>query len=105
MGIKVLTTQVLTLVSSATLFACGPFPEVGRVLCGFADVLIAETDIAKVAGAFEGEDSDAAKVCRAVRAFTESPGSDDSPITGQDPTTLPLPNGQEVIVTLVPPTR
>ncbi|MEP4343625.1 MAG: hypothetical protein ABJP90_11565 [Paracoccaceae bacterium] len=87
----------------AALAACDTLPQTARVLCGFADVLIEETDIAKVAKAFAGTDSDGTKVCRAVRAFTEDTDGADAPISGDGTTKLPLPNGEDVPITLQPP--
>lgn len=88
----------------AFLTACDTLPQTARILCGFADVLIEETDIAKVANAFAGPDSDGTKVCRAVRAFTEDTGGTDAPISGDGSVKLPLPNGEEVFIAIQPPT-
>lgn len=85
------------------LAACDTLPQTARVLCGFADVLIEETDIAKVANAFAGSDSDGAKVCRAVRAFTEGTDGSDAPISDDGSVKLPLPTGDQVFVTIQPP--
>lgn len=88
---------------TVALAACDTLPKTARVLCGFADVLIAETDITKVANAFAGFDSDGAKVCRAVRAFTEGTEDADAPISADARVKLPLPTGEEVQITIQPP--
>lgn len=73
-----------------------------RVACGFADVLVTELDLDKVEMAFSGEASAGKKLCRAVRAYSDSTFDDGIPAGGVEKAAIPLPTGDVISVEIEP---
>lgn len=75
-----------------------------RILCGFADIVMAETDIPKVEAAFAGEESFGKKICRAFRAYSQEQQPGAVPVDGGTVTVLPLPSGETIDLKILPST-
>lgn len=84
------------------LSACQPDPgTVTRVACGFANVLVQETDLGKIATAVAGDETIGKKVCEAV--LGEVADGEATPVEFEPGNlTLNLPDGQTAVVELVP---
>lgn len=98
------------LLLAAPLFSCTSEAEqTARVICGFADVLIAETDLSLINQAFGGDDTVGTKACTAVRAYigdtaTETGEPEPFSVSAPTPAGIELPDGKKVNVILEPPT-
>ncbi len=110
---RFLNLRTSTALGAAALFQCAVLTacvtnQVGvaaRVACGFADVLLTESDLLAVKNAF-GEGKTGARTCDAVRAFfQEASGGAQEPIEIVGPTTakITLPDGTPLSVQLEPP--
>ncbi|NOC90617.1 hypothetical protein [Ruegeria sp. HKCCD6604] len=99
---------IVVILSTLTLTSACITPGFGttlRVLCGFADVLISETDLGEIQDAFAGEDNAAKLVCDAIlKKGVVEPGAP-QPIVVTGETIIPLPsNVEQTKVTVLPPT-
>jgi hypothetical protein len=104
---RVLTANAVVLVQCGTLAGCvnKEVGAVARVACGFADVLLTETDLQAVKNAF-GESRVGARTCDAVRAFfRQGSGGAEEPIeiTAPTQTKIGLPDGTTLTVLIEPP--
>lgn len=92
--------------ASLSLAGCLAQPlDVIRIACGFADVLVAETDLQKVNQSFLGADAPGSKLCRAVRAIAVPPSGVPAGGLEEGPISLTLPSGESVTVTIVGTSR
>jgi hypothetical protein len=101
-------SSIAAATAGLTLVSCGGVPpEVfPNLVCGFARVVVKETDIPLFETNFGTDAGAGQRVCNAIAALLTDGGSGESePIVIRENTVQPitLPDGSEVVVTLQPP--
>ena len=99
----------MTLCLAAFIAACSPpasLSSAQRILCGFADVLVEQTELEIARQAFGDDDDLGSRICRAAAILLTGDGEQEpSPIIAVTNVDLPLPDGESIPVQIAPPTR